>query len=342
MNIIRSLVLLFVALSFHGCGTHCYTPQEIPEPLPPILLPERIKVALVLGSGGVRGMAHIGVLEELEAANIPIDLIVGCSAGSMVGALYADNPCIEEIKNAVWHVRSSSMLNFSLWRCRYGLSQDISMKTALKTALTAQTFEELKIPLIVVATDLYSGELVPIGAGDLVKAVQASCSIPFVFVPCEHMGRILVDGGTINPVPVKIAKDLGAELIIAVDLSELLQHSFPSNLFQIVSRSAEIAFIWQNDACTQDADVIIRPKTCAVGTFNDGMKCQLYQAGKEAARTAIGRIKELLANLEDRESRGVRLVHINAYTPKIYHEKDPPTNVQFSEEVYRIPEGGDF
>ncbi|KAF3361830.1 putative NTE family protein ylbK [Chlamydiales bacterium STE3] len=328
------IAIFLLSLMLQGCATYCYMPQEIPEPLPPFFVPERIKVALVLGSGGVRGMAHIGVLEELEAANIPIDLIVGCSAGSMVGALYADNPCIEQIKDAVWNVRSSSFLDISLWYCRYGLSRDISMRKAIQNVLQAQTFEELRIPLIIVAADLYSGELVPIGSGDLVKAIQASCSIPFVFVPCEHMGRILVDGGVINPVPVKIAKDLDAELVIAVDLSELLQQTFPTNLFQIATRSAEIAFIWQNDECTREADVIIRPRTCAIGTFNDAMKCQLYYAGKEAAKAAIPAIKERLAQLRaDDDENKIKLVQMNAYTPQIYHEKKPPVNVRVTETI---------
>lgn len=323
----KSFFLLTLILQ--GCCSYYYTPQDIPEPLPPFFVPERIKVALVLGSGGVRGMAHIGVLEELENAGISIDLIVGCSAGSIVGALYADNPCIAQIKDAVWHVRSSSLIDINLWHCRYGLSQDFSMRTILNRFLQAQSFEELRIPLVVVAADLYSGELVPIGAGNLVKAVQASCSIPFIFVPCEHMGRILVDGGIINPVPVKIARDLGAEIVIAVDLSELLQQSFPTNLFQIASRSAQIAFIWQNDECTKHADVIIRPRTCAMGTFNDSMKEQIYYAGKEAGRAAIAKIKELLDERDlGPEEVKTKLVHMSAYTPQIYHEKAPPLNVR--------------
>jgi NTE family protein len=323
---IKKYFIFFLTVLFlQGCCPYHYRLQEIPEPLPPFFVPERIKVALVLGSGGVRGMAHIGVIEEFEEAGIPIDLIVGCSAGSIVGALYADNPCIEDIKAAVWNIRSSSMLDINLWYCRYGLSQDISMRKALTSCLQAQSFEELQIPLVVVATDLYSGELVPIGSGDLVKAVQASCSIPFLFVPCEHLGRVLMDGGVINPVPVKIARDLGAEIVIAVDLSELLQQTFPTNLFQIASRSAEIAFMWQNDECTKNADVVIRPRTCAMGTFNDAMKSQIYYAGKEATKAAIGRIKELIACCEESSYENKqRLVHLQAYTPQIYHEKVSP------------------
>ncbi len=310
--------LLFLASSC-GCP-HRLMPRHDPPPIPPFYVPEKIKVALVLGSGGVRGMAHVGVIEELEAAGISVDLIIGCSAGSIVAALYADNPCAKEIKEAVWNVKSASLLDIDVWHCRYGLCQGRSLRKVLHQYLGSETFEQLKIPLIVVASDLNSGELVPIGSGSVEKAVQASCSIPFIFVPQEHMGRILVDGGVVNPVPVKVAHDLGAEFIIAVDLCELLPRTFPTNLFEVVTRSAEIAFMWQNESCSHHATVTIRPKTCDIGTFNDNMRTQLYQAGKKAAQEKIPEILEKLAALDptDCGRDGWRLVSPPCYTPEIY------------------------
>lgn len=266
-------------------------------------------------------MAHVGVIEALEEAGIQVDLIVGCSAGSIVGALYADNPNIEEVKCAVWKLKSDTLLDIDIWNCRYGLSQGVSLYRVLDEHLEAETFEELQIPLVIVASDLNSGELVPFGSGDLVRAVRASCSIPFVFVPCEHLGRVLVDGGVVNPVPVVVARDLGADIIIAVDLCELLDVTFPTNLFQVATRSAEIAFMWQNQACTRGADVVIRPKTCGVGTFNDKMKWLIYEAGRRAAEEQIPKIQELLAEYPESSCRErSRLVHLNAYEPKIYTE----------------------
>lgn len=320
--VISTFLALLICLT-SGCCPHKFEPHADPEPLPPCWMPENIRVALVLGSGGIRGMAHVGVLEELEAAGIPIDLIVGCSAGSLVGALYADNPSVEEIKCAVWRLKTDSLFDIDLWNCRYGLSQGRNMNRVLNDYLCAETFEDLKIPLVIVASDLYSGELVPIGSGDLAKAVQASCSIPFVFVPCEHMGRILVDGGVISPVPVKIACDLGAEIVIAVDLCELLPQTFPTNLFQVASRSAEIAFMWQNQVCTRNADIIIRPKTCGVGTFNDKMKKEIYLSGKRAACEQIGNILELLAALPENKREWTEKMHVvdmKCYAPHIYDE----------------------
>jgi NTE family protein len=279
-------------------------------------------VALVLGSGGVRGMAHVGVIEELVNADVPIDLIVGCSAGSIVGAIYADNPCVDDLIHAIWKMRSNTILDIDIWNCRFGLSQGTTMLRVIDEDLEAECFEELKIPLVVVASDLHSGELVPMGSGDLVKAVRASCSIPFVFVPCDHMGRVLVDGGVINPVPVNVARDLGAEIIIAVDLAEMLDRTFPTNLFGVATRSAEIAFVWQNQDCTSDASVVIRPKTCGVGAFNDKMKRLVYEAGKEAARKELPQILKLLeehhVSLSDEIDLREREVTLECYAPGIY------------------------
>lgn len=321
------LFLLIIALGMAtGCCPRAYMPKAVPDPLPSFYVPEKIRVALVLGSGGVRGMAHVGVLEELEAAGIPIDIIVGCSAGSIVGALYAENPCVANIIEAVWNLKVDSVLDIDLWTCRYGLSQGTSFHRVLDDYLNSETFEELQIPLVVVATDLHSGELVPMGGGDLVKSVQASCSIPFVFVPCDHMGRIMVDGGVVNPVPVKVARDLGADVIIAVDLCELLPRTFPTNLFQIANRSAEIIFAWQNEVCTRTADVIIRPETCGAGAFNESMKLEIYHAGKNAARKQIPKILEVLAKrgiygyLSPCEYRQ-RLIQMKCYTPKIWEDE---------------------
>jgi NTE family protein len=317
-------LLLYALIFLTACYPNRFVPNNDPSPICSVCVPEKIRVALVLGSGGVRGMAHVGVIEELKNAGIPIDLIVGCSAGSMVGALYADNPNIEEVKQIVWDVRTDSLLDLDLWNCRYGLSQGRSMRSALNKHLSAKTFEDLKIPLVVVATDLYSGELVPIGSGDLVNAVQASCSIPLMFVPCECMGRILIDGGVVNPVPANVARDLGAQVVISVDLCELLPKTFPSNLFQIATRSAEIAFMWQNDLCNQYSDVIIRPRTTGIGTFNDKMKWQIYQAGKRATREKIPFLKKILGenNLKDSTHDEKRMVHLHCYLPQIYVE-DP-------------------
>jgi NTE family protein len=164
------------------------------------------------------------------------------------------------------------------------------------------------------------------GSGSVESAVVASCSIPFVFVPKEHMGRILVDGGVVNPVPVKLARDLGADVVIAVDLCELLPRTFPTNLFAVAERSAEIAFMWQNEACCQHSNIVLRPKTCDVGAFNDDMRDQIYEAGKRAAQENIEAIKATIACIQQDhwECNGWRLFDPHCYTPDIYHNTRKP------------------
>lgn len=293
-----------------------YDPCGDPCPPEPIELPGRIRVALVLGSGGVKGMAHVGVLEELDKAGIKFDLVVGCSAGSLVGALYCDNPVIDNLKGVVAKMRTSNVLDINLWTCRYGLSQGAFLNRLLCNNLSTRNFDELKIPLILVATDLFSGELVPIGSGDLITAVQASCTIPFVFAPVKFQDRVLVDGGVINPVPVCVAKDLGAELVIAVDLCDLLPSTFPKNLFGVVKRSAEIAFLWQNSSCVKTSTIVIKPKLCNVGLFDDTMKELLYQAGREAC---LEMIPEILEAIREKNFEEVnlerRLISLPCYQP---------------------------
>lgn len=309
-------IAIFLIFFISSCCPHKFIPDGEYHPNPPFYVPEKIRVALVLGSGGVRGMAHVGVMEELLEAGIDFDLIVGCSAGSLVGALYADSLDICKVKNAVYQMRTQSILDINIWNARFGLSQGGALLKIMDRYLDAETFDQLKMPFVAVAVDLHTAELVPIGCGDIVRAVRASTSIPFVFVPVELNGRILVDGGVINPVPVCVAKDLGAELVIAVDLCELLETTFPTNLFQVTTRSAEIAFLWQNSTCVHHADVIIRPRMCGVGTFNDEMKNQLYWAGREAAREALPKIYEYLSQLPPKKcNEGYQLVHLDCYGP---------------------------
>ncbi len=294
------MFLKLVSAVFLLCGCTCpnhFFPDDDPPPLPPCYVPERIRLALVLGGGGAKGLAHIGVLEELEKAEIPIDLIIGCSAGSIVGALYADCPNAEYVKCALEPLNTKRLLDINLWTARYGLSQGKRLSDVLHQRLEASCFEELKIPFILVATDLYSGELVRIGGGPLIPAVKASCAIPFIFVPCQLHGRVLADGGIIDPTPAATAKELGAEIVVAVDLGALLPRTLPTNLFGVATRSAEISSLWQCEACADVADVVIRPHLMNVGTFDDHRCNEIYEAGKRAAKEAIPFIQEKLKHL---------------------------------------------
>jgi NTE family protein len=284
------LILAAFLLTSCFCPQHYYPSDNPPElpPCPPVSKP--VRLALVLGGGGAKGLAHVGVLEELEAAHIPIDLIVGCSAGSIVGALYADDPSTENLKSTLLDLNPNILIDFDIWHARYGLCQGRSLRRFLRANLDAECFDELKIPFFIVATDLYSAELITIGGGPIIPAVEASSSIPLVFVPVALHGRVFVDGGVIDPVPVQVAKQFDPEVIVAVDLGSLLPQTLPTNLFGVASRSADIALLWQSEECVRDAHVVIRPELCGIGTFDDEFNEQIYQAGRVAAREALPKI----------------------------------------------------
>lgn len=288
------LVLLILTI---GCTCpQVYEYSDNPPPLPDCIIPDEIRVALVLGGGGARGLAHIAVLEEFENAGIPFDIIIGCSAGSLVGAMYADSLDVEYVRAVLEPMKCETMLDISFWKARYGLSQGLAMRQVLRSCLRSTSFEELKIPFLCVATDLWTGQLVTLGGGELVPAIQASAAIPFVYVPINLHGRVFVDGGVVDPVPVRVAKELGAEYVIAVDLRGLLNDEFPTNLFEVAKRSADITLLWQGEACIEDADIIIRPMLSPdIGTFDDDKHEQIYQAGRASALLAIPIIKENLA-----------------------------------------------
>lgn len=280
-----------------SCGGH-YRIDKNPPPIPQAIIKKPIRLALVLGGGGARGMAHVGVLEEFEKANIPIDVIVGCSAGSIVGALYADHPNAQRVKTLLAPLKKCDMLDLDIWNARYGLVQGRCLKSVLKRSLCSTRFEDLKIPLYIVATDIMEGKLITFSSGPIIPAVHASSAVPFVFVPVLFYGRWLVDGGVADPIPVTVAKELEADIIVAVDLSELLQRTCPTNLFGIARRAAEIKFLLQTKSCVQGADVVISPDLIDVGMFDDTNSQRVYEAGRKAASKAIPQILKLLAEKE--------------------------------------------
>ena len=281
-------------LLLSSCETKFYLPEN-PPPLPECLPPDCIRLALVLGGGGAKGLSHVGVLAEFEKAGIPIDLIVGCSAGGIVGALYADCPNARYIKHLLKPLRAWDILDINLWFGRYGLVRGGSLRCFLKRNLSCHFFEDLQIPLYVVATDVIAGKLVSINSGPLIPAVHASAAVPFIFSPVYLHHRLLVDGGVSNPVPVTIAKKAGAAVIVAVDLSGLLPETCPTNLFGMVTRSAEIKFLLQSESCVQGADFVIRPELGDMGLFDDRNPQHVYDAGCKAAKEAIPDILELLS-----------------------------------------------
>lgn len=294
LNPLRVVFFSLFLLLLSSCETKFDLP-DTPPPIPECPPPPYIRVALVLGGGGARGMAHVGVLAEFEKAGIPIDLIVGCSAGSIIGALYADCPNACYVKHLLKPLRTWDILDVNVWYGRYGLVRGGALRRFLRNNLSCRCFEQLQIPLYVVATDLMAGQLVSFNSGSIIPAVHASSAVPFVFSPVYMYQRWLVDGGVSDPVPTRVARKTGAAIVIAVDLSSLLPRTCPTNLFGVARRSAEIKFLLQSESCMGGADVIIRPALGDMGLFDDRNPQNVYEAGCTAAKEAIPQILDLLA-----------------------------------------------
>lgn len=180
----------------------------------------KTRTGLVLGSGSSRGWAHIGVIEALQEAGIPIDCVAGCSVGAFVGAVFASGG-LERLKEYVIHMDGESMFSFSdLTLLRSGLIDgDKKLRELFCMHSDKKNFSELELPLKVTATDMYSGGQVVLDSGDLLKALRASLSYPGLFAPVYHKGGWLVDGGLVDPVPVGVARAMGADIVIAVNLN---------------------------------------------------------------------------------------------------------------------------
>jgi len=189
----------------------------------------RKKVGLVLGSGGARGLAHIGVIKVLEKNNIPIDYIVGTSIGAFIGAAYASTKDINKIEESFMATDWKRILKFSSDFAPFsgGLIKGEYIKNFAKNNLNInKTFNDLKIPFIAIATDIETGQAEILKSGNLIDSIRASVSLPGIFKPVKIENKILIDGGLSNPVPSNITRQMGADIIIAVDLDA---RSYPQN-----------------------------------------------------------------------------------------------------------------
>ena len=265
---------------------------------------ERPKVALVLGGGGSKGFAHLGAIEVLEKNNIPIDLIVGTSAGSAVGALYADSKDIKKVKQILYKASNKQLLDFSFFetlKMLSGLSAPVigqAYEDFINDNLTAKEFHKLKIPLVVVTVDALTGSKYLLKDGLIAPAVRASSAIPPIIAPVKLYGRTLIDGGILEPVPVATAKKYKPQIIIAVDINNLPPQEMPKNSIELTYRALWFSYYQLSRMQASLADIDIHPNLTGHGTFEDHRKDELYELGKKAAEQAMPQILYKLKNLK--------------------------------------------
>ena len=195
------------------------------------------RVAVILGGGGARGYAELGVLKVLQQAGVPVDLIVGTSIGSIIGALYADNPNANAVDTLLMSAKKNELLHISPLHSLQGPFSGKTEQTFMTKHLTARDFSQLKIKFVAVATNLNDGKTIPISTGAIATAVNASSALSPFFHPVTINGMQLIDGGTSDPIPVDIAKTYHPKVIIAVNISEDLPTAMPDNLLAIFHRS---------------------------------------------------------------------------------------------------------
>lgn len=252
----------------------------------------RPKVGLALGAGGLRGMAHVGVLRVLERENIPIDCIAGCSIGSMIGALYCAGLDAETIYKLAKHLKRRHWLDFVM--PKMGVIAGDKVLAMMRLLTQQKHFNQLQKPLAVVATDLINGKEIVFKEGEVAPAVRASISVPGVFIPFQWQDMLLVDGAVLNPTPIDVVRNMGADIVIAVDLARKGAPSPITNLFDVMIESINIMERQIFNQRQQQCDVLVCPEVAHISPSSFEAMDECVQKGEETIVELIPEIRRLL------------------------------------------------
>ncbi|WP_353892144.1 patatin-like phospholipase family protein [Proteinivorax hydrogeniformans] len=252
----------------------------------------RPKIGLALGAGSARGLAHIGVLQELEKLNIPIDYIAGTSMGALVGSLYSVGIDPEMISKLALNLSSGSWTDWSI--PKKGLIAGDKIEQMLKILTKGKSFDQTNIPFKVVATDITNGDCVVIDEGPIYKGVRASISIPGIFKPVEYLNRVLVDGAVVERVPISIVKKMGADIVIAVDVTSFKKDAQVNNIFSVLMQTFGIMEDQLLRYKIIDYDVIIKPNVAEIDSMQFDKVEEGVVAGKKAVQEKADEILKLL------------------------------------------------
>jgi NTE family protein len=284
--------ILCITFLFSGCSVK-EAPPVVTEQAP-VYVYIKPKVALVLGGGAARGFAHVGVLRVLEQEKIPIDMIVGTSVGSLIGAMYASKPDSFELEWTSFLLQKEDIFDFSILSSSKGPVKGDKLEEFVNTKIPVRNIERFKIPFFAVAADLNTGEPVIFSSGPVNKAVRASCSIPGVFVPLSYNNRQLIDGGVLGNIAPEVARKQGANLVIVVSIGKSVQNRDTSNLISITLQAIAIMSNKIDTFKAKEVDVMITPEVGDVGFMDFTQKKRCMQAGIDAARKAMPEIKKRL------------------------------------------------
>ncbi|MDV2685315.1 patatin-like phospholipase family protein [Alkalihalophilus lindianensis] len=252
----------------------------------------RPKIGLALGSGGARGFAHIGVIKALEKEKIPIDLLAGSSMGSLVASLYGIGQSTESMERLATMFRRKYYMDFTV--PKLGFVNGNRIKELIRLLAKSKNLEDTQVPVSVIATDLKKGERVIMTEGPIAEAVRASIGIPGIFVPEKRDGKVLVDGGVIDRVPVSVVKGMGSDITIAVDVSYFRQELDFNSVYDVIMQSMDIMAREMMKPVELDCSVIIRPIVKHTSSLDFSNVERLIERGEEATYEQMPKIKQII------------------------------------------------
>jgi NTE family protein len=287
--------LWVLPLLLAACAT-APKPELPPAPvLPPVAVPKVLpRVGLALGGGAARGFAHVGVIQVLEEAGIKPALVVGTSAGSLVAALYASGRTGAQLQAVAIDMDESAFADWTLPIFNRGLLRGEALARYVNAQVGNRLLENMAVPLGIVATDLQSGQGVLFRRGDTGTAVRASSAVPAVFLPVRISGHEYVDGGLVSPVPVRYAREMGAEVIVAVDISSAPEGNPSGDPLQILLQTFAIMGKSINSWELKEAEVVVRPALSGVGSGDFTAKRRAIEAGRAAMLAALPRLRQAM------------------------------------------------
>jgi NTE family protein len=276
-------------------STSTGTTPAVPILIEPVAPLKVLNLGLALGSGAARGFAHVGVIQVLEEAGIQPDLVVGTSAGSLVAALYASGKNSAQLRRVAETMEEAEITDWMMPILNRGALRGEALARYVNTQVGGRLIEQMKIPLGIVATDLHNGEPMLFQRGNTGSAVRASSAVPAVFQPVKIGTREYVDGGLVSPVPVRQAREMGANVIIAVDISTDPEGSPASDTFQILMQTFNIMGKSLNTVLLKDADVVVKPALMGVKSADFAARRKSIEAGREAMLKAMPKLKQVLS-----------------------------------------------
>ncbi|OYU30582.1 MAG: esterase [Comamonadaceae bacterium PBBC2] len=270
-------------------------PVAVVQPAP---VRKPVHLGLALGGGAARGFAHVGVIQVLEEAGLRPSHVVGTSAGSLVAALYASGKTVPELRKAAETMEEAEITDWMVPLLNRGALRGEALAKYVNHQVGGRSLEQMKIPLGIVATDLRSGEAITFRRGNTGSAVRASSAVPAVFQPVRIGGREYVDGGLVAPVPVHQTREMGANFVIAVDISSDPEGNPADDTFQILMQTFTIMGKSINTLALKEADVVIRPALSGVKSADFSARRRSIEAGRVAMLAQLPKLKERLAAFE--------------------------------------------